>query len=427
MKSSSGPYGNESACQFGQWGPRPLSVKPEEFQLTSLYSSTPSSTPFSIHCDESRQSSCMEEIVLGPGENAKLGPVSFSPRRTGKSYSVVYVRNNVTGLETVILQGEGAQASVLIVGINDGYHHDDKELSSSSGQRGHWSNERVARVTALVASDNSAHVVGGHAVVPSVRLPTIVEDGNFVDGGAVRANGTYVLLNVGNTRVVVHNIGFGTQFDCATEDSYGAFSMSGITNTRKKSSTVASSLSSKSCLGLDEVTLEPSEWYALEIVFDSTCYSELSKAEMSIHLSHGSEEKVERVDEFHVYGHVSSPALSWCMEDRMIHHWSSSGKMFLTLFLSGIVVLMSMNVLNDYSMMKVSKSISNKTSIVKSMSFTNNEPAPVGTTSDKKENKEVKDKVKRTAVKNTAALSTSTIVASSKNSKSLNEKPSSIG
>ena len=57
-------------------------------------------------------------------------------------------------------------------------------------ERGHWSNERVARVTALVASDNSAHVVGGHAVVPSVRLPTIVEDGNFVDGGAVRANGT---------------------------------------------------------------------------------------------------------------------------------------------------------------------------------------------------------------------------------------------
>ena len=60
-----------------------------------------------------------KEVTLAPGETKRLGPIYFSPLDTGKTYSVVYVRNNLTGLETVVLQGEGAQAKVTIAALDE--------------------------------------------------------------------------------------------------------------------------------------------------------------------------------------------------------------------------------------------------------------------------------------------------------------------
>ena len=164
MKKGSGPNGNESACQFGKWGPRPLSVSPEFFQPTHLYATTEQEqklkalndvTPYSFVGGGGGVHGAIDanaEVVLQPGETGVLGPISFSPKQTGKSYSVVYVRNNVTGLETVILQGEGAQASVMMVDIRAGLS-DGEEGDAFYYSKGQWDEARVSRVTKQSAEE----------------------------------------------------------------------------------------------------------------------------------------------------------------------------------------------------------------------------------------------------------------------------------
>ena len=218
MKKGSGPNGNESACQFGKWGPRPLSVSPKFFQPTHLYATTEQEkklkalndvTPYSFVGGGSGVHGAVDanaEVVLQPGETGVLGPISFSPKRTGKSYSVVYVRNNVTGLETVILQGEGAQASVLMVDIRAGLSAGQDGDAFYHVSRGHWDEARVSRVTKQSAkeeraengllskppssSSSSTSSSNTGPMLPSVRLPSILQSGSNV----VNTNGTYVLL-----------------------------------------------------------------------------------------------------------------------------------------------------------------------------------------------------------------------------------------
>merc|ERR1711865_1251344 len=111
MRSSSGTHGNESACHFGRWGHRPVTVTPDLYQPTSFTPETPATvTPYrfvenkkshqtvvrSSFSSTSRIAQATRghsgniknvELLLLPGETGKLGPVSFSPTRTGKSYS----------------------------------------------------------------------------------------------------------------------------------------------------------------------------------------------------------------------------------------------------------------------------------------------------------------------------------------------------
>ena len=96
-------------------------------------------------------------------------------------------------------------------------------------------------------------------------------------------------------------------------------------------------------------TLEPGEWRAVSLDFNATCYSELTKAALVVHLSHGvGKERVERFDQTQVYGHVVTDVLYQCAEERAIHHWSSSGRMFIMLLLVVVVCAMSVHLLKDH-------------------------------------------------------------------------------
>ncbi|CAN0535635.1 unnamed protein product, partial [Ectocarpus sp. 8 AP-2014] len=45
-------------------------------------------------------------LVLPPGGAATIGPLRFTPARTGTFSAHVYLRNNLTHLEPVRLEGE---------------------------------------------------------------------------------------------------------------------------------------------------------------------------------------------------------------------------------------------------------------------------------------------------------------------------------
>merc|ERR1711935_1247145 len=47
-------------------------------------------------------------------------------------------------------------------------------------------------------------------------------------------------------------------------------------------------------------------------------------------------------------GHVKTDVLYQCAEERAIHHWSSSGRMFIMLLLVAVVCAMSVHLLKDH-------------------------------------------------------------------------------
>jgi hypothetical protein len=290
-----------------------------------------------------------EEVLLQPGEISRLGPIFFSPLDTGKSYSVVYVRNNLTGLETVVLLGEGAQAKVTLAALDE---EEDTITSADILLGGHWDTSRVERHLKTRRLDSTED----SAATSVLRLPSI----STLVGDEVKTNVTYLVLNSGNTRVTVHGVGFGKSLSCSYEDSYGTFRLTRVDleekdhGGKKKKTKKKMSKCPKNQWTTDGETLEPGEWRAVSLDFNATCYSELTKAAMVIHLSHGvGKGRVERFDETQVYGHVMPDVLYKCAEERAIHHWSSSGRMLLRMLivLSTLVVGggMSLHILKDYN------------------------------------------------------------------------------
>ena len=57
--------------------------------------------------------------VVPPGKRLLLGQVLFSPRRVGRYEGTLFLRNNLTGLESVRLAGRGAYASLEVRGDRD--------------------------------------------------------------------------------------------------------------------------------------------------------------------------------------------------------------------------------------------------------------------------------------------------------------------
>ena len=314
---------NESACQLGQWGPRPLDVGAHETFSKTSYSlgdaaSTGSASVGPAAANEQVFSSATgSEVIIPPGETAELGPIEFVPAVTGRLYSVVYIRNNLTGLETVVLRGEGADTNVMLV-PSDAWDHG--KVALYPGKIGRLEHSEIQAVL------NASSSFFDHYGTSAVSLPTL-------DGGArgARSNHTFALLNVGRTPVSVDGMGFGKAMKCSVSSNYGSFMLGGTQD-------------GGTCDSLQEqfpLTLEPGGWWSLEISFSSTCISALHLQSMSISVTN---HFGNRVDDLTVYGHVSFQALAQCLGEQMVAAYGSGtlsgGRMLLSVVLVVVIAMM---------------------------------------------------------------------------------------
>lgn len=62
-------------------------------------------------------------VILAPGGTAVIGPVRFAPAREGTFAAHVYLRNNLTHLEPVLLEGQAGNGLLSVRALRDGFGH----------------------------------------------------------------------------------------------------------------------------------------------------------------------------------------------------------------------------------------------------------------------------------------------------------------
>ena len=165
-------------------------------------------------------------IILAPGETARLGPIHFHPRLHGHSRYRLYVRNNLTLLDTVALHGNGASGQLVFISAAD--------ADALDAERAQWKKTRPARRQMPLGAYRTKpeHITAARVHIPAEELPCALPAG----GGAADvvanppADGTpppprrvlrvFALLNAGDLPVTTDGGDLGGH-GCA----YGGFTL----------------------------------------------------------------------------------------------------------------------------------------------------------------------------------------------------------